>query len=144
MTNVTLEQAKRIIATALEKGHTAELKPLTVAVLDTGGHLVALQREDGSGILRVEIASAKAYGALGLGISSRAIGERNAERLAFLAALGTASDGRLVPVAGGVLIRNGDGAVIGAVGVSGDTSDEDEICALAGIEATGLTTDAGA
>ncbi len=142
MTNVTLEQAMRIIATALEKGRAAELKPLTVAVLDAGGHMVALQREDGSGILRVEIASAKAYGALGLGISSRAIGERNAERLAFLAALGTASGGRLVPVAGGVLIRIGDGAVIGAVGVSGDTSDEDEMCALAGIEAAGLNTDA--
>ena len=138
-TDLPLEAASRIIERALAAGRGAGMAPLTVAVLDAGGHLVALQREDGSGILRVEIATGKAWGALGMGESSRALGERLRERLAFQAALAAASGGRFVAVPGGVLIRDAAGEVIGAVGISGDTSEKDEYCAIEGVRAAGLT-----
>jgi uncharacterized protein GlcG (DUF336 family) len=141
MSQVTLAQANTIITAALTCAREKNFQQLTVVVLDAGGHTVALQREDNSGILRVEIASGKAYGALGMGISSRQVGANNPDRPAFLAAVSAASGGRFVPVAGGVLIRNSDGHVIGAVGVSGDNSDNDEIAAIAGIGAAGLATD---
>jgi glc operon protein GlcG len=112
--------------------------PLTVVVLDGGGHVVSMDREDGSGLLRPAIAVGKAYGALGLGIGSRTVAARNQGRDAFLGALAAASEGRFVPVPGGALILEQGGKSIGAVGVSGDTSDEDEACAVAGIEAAGL------
>jgi glc operon protein GlcG len=136
--NLPLEQARVIIAGALKEGRNQSLAPLTVVVLDAGGHLVAMEREDGSGTLRFEIARGKAYGALGIGLGSRTIGARNQGREAFLAAVAAASDGRCVPVPGGVLVLNTAKHVIGAVGVSGDTSDADEACALAGIQAAGL------
>lgn len=139
MTSITLAQANQIIDAALKKGRAENFQQLTVAVLDPGGHTVALQREDNSGILRVEIATAKAYGALGMGVSTRTIGANNTDRPAFLASVAAASGGKFVPVAGGVLVRNSDGDLIGAVGVSGDNSDNDEIAATAGIEAAGLT-----
>ena len=142
MANVSLDQASTIVDAALAKGRETECGPLTVVVLDAGGHMVAVKREDGSGILRVEVAQGKAYGALGLGISSRAIGARNVDRAPFLAALGAAAGGRMVPVAGGVLLRDASGAVVGAVGVSGDASDKDEVAAIAGVEAAGLVADA--
>jgi len=135
MTSVTLGFADRLIDAALKKGRELKLAPLTVAVLDAGGHLVALKREDHSGIFRVEIASGKAYGALGMGFDSRELGERSQKMPVFFGALAAASGGRMVPVAGGVLIRNADNHVIGAVGISGDTSDNDETCAIAGIAA---------
>jgi len=138
-TPLSLSQATTIIDAALAEGHTQGFMPLTVAVLDTGGHLIALKREDGSGIVRADVAIGKAWGALGLGLSSRAIGANNTDRPAFLNALAAASNGRCVPVAGGVLISDNDGAIIGAVGISGDNSDNDEHCALAGIKAAGLT-----
>lgn len=133
-----LEHARAIIAGALAEGRTRALAPLTVVVLDAGGHLIAMEREDGSGIMRFEVARGKAYGALGLGLGSRVIGARNVGREAFLAALAAASDGRSVPVAGGVLVLDAAGLAIGAVGVSGDTSDADEACSIAGIARAGL------
>lgn len=139
MPAVSLTKANAIIAAALAEGRKRRLKPLTVAVLDPGGHLVALQREDGSGILRVEIATGKAYGALGMGFGSRELAERARTSAPFIAAVVAASGGRMVPAAGGVLIVDRPGGdVQGAVGISGDVSDEDEACALAGIAAAGL------
>lgn len=138
MADISLDAASQIADATLAKGRDAGMMPLTVAVLDSGGHMVAFKREDGSGILRPEIAFGKAWGAIGMGISSRLLRDRLADRPAFIGALSTASGGRLNPVPGGVLVRGDDGAVMGAVGVSGDTSDNDEICAVAGIEAAGL------
>lgn len=139
--SVTLEQANAIVAAALAEGRRLKLMPLSVAVLDAGGHLVAFNREDRSGILRAEVAMGKAWGALGMGISTRLLRDRLADRPSFQAALAVASGGRLIPVPGGVLIRGDDRAAIGAVGISGDTSDKDEACAIAGIKAAGLRPD---
>src|ERR1700751_1037222 len=133
--SVTLAQASTIVDAALKKGRETNCAPLTVAVLDAGGHLVAFKREDKSGILRFDIAYGKAWGALGMGFGSRALFDRAAKNPGFFTALAAASGGRLVPNPGGVLIRNQAGDVIGAVGISGDTSDRDELCAIAGIEA---------
>ena len=147
MTRLTLAQAAAIVDTALATARDMKLAPMTVAVLDPGGHLVALKREDGSGILRVEIATGKAWGALGIGAGSRVLADRVASGpagAAFVGAAAAASGGRLVPVAGGVLIRTEGGEILGAVGVSGDLSDKDEACAVAGIGAAGLTPDTGA
>lgn len=144
MAAVSLEQANTIISVALAEGRARNLKPLTVAVLDPGGHYVALQREDGSGILRVEIATGKAYGALGMGFGSREFVERSQKAPAFIGALTVLSQGRLVPVPGGVLVRDSSGAVAGAVGISGDASEQDEACAVKGIEAAGLSPQIGA
>ena len=141
MNAVTLEQADRIVAAALTAGRENGMMPLTVAVLDTGGHPVALKREDGSGILRPQIACGKAWGAIGMGVSSRLLRDRLSDRPTFIAALTAASDGRFIPVPGGVLIRDDDGRVIGAVGISGDTSDKDEYCAIEGIKAAGMIPD---
>lgn len=137
MTSLTLAQANAIANATLAKGRELGLKPLCVAVLDKGGHLIALQREDGASILRPQIAMAKASGSLGLGVSSRTIGEMAAERPTFIASLASLTDAEIIPAAGGLLIKAGD-AVIGAVGVTGDTSDNDETCAAAGIAAAGL------
>ena len=136
MAALTLDQANRIAAAALTKGRELGLKPLCVAVLDTGGHLVALQREDGASLLRPLIAIGKAAGALGLGVSSRKIAEMAVERPTFIASLASLGGHGLVPAAGGVLAVD-DNGLIGAVGVTGDTSDNDEICALAGLAAAG-------
>ncbi|MYZ49579.1 GlcG/HbpS family heme-binding protein [Propylenella binzhouense] len=143
MAAVTLAQASTIVEAALAKGRAENLMPLTVAVLDPGGHLVALKREDNSGILRVEIATGKAYGALGLGFGSREFADRAVKAPAFVNAVAAASQGRMVPVPGGVLIRGGDGELMGAVGISGDLSEADEMCAVAGIEAAGLAAQTG-
>jgi uncharacterized protein GlcG (DUF336 family) len=137
---LTLKAAVAIVDAALAAGREHSMMPLTVAVLDAGGQLVAFQREDGSGILRPDIAIGKAWGALGMGQSSRTLRDRLADRPNFVTALAAASDGRFVPVPGGVLIRD-SGAVVGAVGISGDTSDKDEYCAVRGIRAAGLTPD---
>ncbi len=144
MSSLTLKQANTIIEVALKKGHEMKLHPLTVAVLDAGGHLTAFQREDRSGIMRYDIAYGKAWGALGMGFGSRHIAERAANMPGFFGALAVVSHGRMVPVAGGVLVLDGAGEIIGAVGISGDTSDNDEACAVAGIEAAGLAAKVGA
>ncbi len=143
-TRLTLDLAQLIAQTGLLKGRELNLAPLTVAVLDAGGHLVSFQREDNSGILRFDIAFGKAWGALGMGFGSRELFERAKSNPAFIGAIAAASGGRVVPVPGGVLIKSHDGAVLGAVGVSGDTSDMDEACILAGIEAAGFIPQTGA
>ncbi len=139
---MTLQTASTVIDAALAAGRAHGFQPLSVAVLDPGGHLVAFKREDRSGILRFDIAFGKAWGALGMGFGSRELFNRTNANPTFMAALTAVSGGRLVPVPSGVLILSG-GDVIGAVGVSGDNSDNDEICAVAGIEAAGLQAKTG-
>ena len=136
--SLPLEQARRMIAGALAEGRKQALQPLTVVVLDAGGHVVAAEREDGSGIVRFEVARGKAGAALGIGIGSGVVGARNQGRDAFLAAVATASGGQAVPVPGGVLVLDEGDEIIGAVGVSGDASPADEEAALAGIRSAGL------
>src|ERR1700754_3449930 len=143
MSSVTLAQASTIIDTALKKGRDKKFQPLSVAVLDAGGHLVAFKREDKSGILRFDIAFGKAWGALGMGFGSRTLAERAANTPQFFTMLAAASGGRMVTNPGGVLIRDAEGDIIGAVGISADTSDKDEACAIAGIESAGLKADPG-
>src|SRR3982075_1044345 len=138
-----LAQGSTIVDVALKKGRETHCAPLTVAVLDAGGHLVAFKREDKSGILRYDIASGKAWGALGMGFGSRELADRAGKNPLFFGVLATVSQGRLVPVPGGVLIKDAEGAVLGAVGISGDTSDKAEVCAVAGIEAAGLEAAVG-
>jgi len=135
--SVTLEEARRIVSVAQAAGAEHRMMPLTVAVLDTGGHLVALERQDGSGIMRVEIAIGKAYAALGMGVPTRLLRDRLADRPHFVSGLAAAADGRFIAVPGGVLIRQ-QGRLIGAVGISGDTSDKDEFCAITAIQAADL------
>ncbi len=139
---ITLDTAAAIVDAALAAGRSEGLMPLSVAVLDAGGQLVAFKREDGSGILRFDIAFGKAWGALGMGFGSRELANRASANPMFMAALSAASGGRLIPVPGGVLVLS-RGAVIGAVGISGDLSDKDEACALAGIAAVGLQAQTG-
>ena len=139
---MSLSLASSIVDAALARGRLASFMPLSVAVLDAGGHLVAFKREDRSGILRFDIAFGKAWGALGMGFGSRELFNRTNANPTFMAALTAVSGGRLVPVPSGVLILD-QGEVIGAVGVSGDNSDNDEICALAGVEAAGLQAKTG-
>jgi uncharacterized protein GlcG (DUF336 family) len=138
MNRISLDQANRIIQGAFTKGSTLKLKPLSVAVLDPGGHLIAFQRQDNASTLRFGIASGKAAGALAIGVSSRKLAEMAAERPGFVGSLGAIALQGLIPAAGGVIAVDGAGQIIGAVGVTGDTSDNDELCALAGIEAAGL------
>jgi uncharacterized protein GlcG (DUF336 family) len=146
MAGITLGQAMTIVDAALRRGREMGCAPLAVAVLDDGGHLKAFAREDGAGIVRPQIAMGKAWGAIGMGMGSRAFARRVAEQpqqRAFFSALNAMSGGRVVPAAGGVLIKDGQGVVVGAVGISGDVSDKDEACALAGIAAAELTGDTG-
>jgi uncharacterized protein GlcG (DUF336 family) len=143
MADLTLEIARKILDVALAKGVEKKLKPLVVAVLDARGCIKALAAQDGTSLLRSEIAHGKAYGALAMGMGSRALFQRAQEQAYFVSAVNTLAQGALVPVPGGVLIQDGSGALLGAVGVSGDTSDNDEICAVAGIEAAGLKANAG-
>lgn len=137
MTRLTLDEANRIASAALAKGQELALKPLCVAILDAGGCLIALQRQDQSSSLRPQLAIGKASGALDLGMSSRKIADMASERPTFVASLGGIARQGLIPAAGGVIITRG-GEVVGAVGITGDTSDNDEVCALAGIAAVGL------
>ena len=134
---VTLGQASALVDAALARGAELGLAPLTVAVLDPGGHLVVLKRQDGSGILRAEIAMAKAGGVLGMGLPARELAGRAQRAPQFFAALTVLSGGRMMPVPGGVPLT-ADGQVVGAAGISGDTSDNDEACAVHGAHAAGL------
>ena len=142
MTEITLEQANKIIEAALKEGQQRKLAPLTVIVLDAGGHIKALSRADGASFMRPQIALAKAWGAIGAGVSSRKLGEMGEKRPMFMNALINISDQRLLPVPGGVLVRNNN-KIIGSVGITGDLSDEDEHCAVVGIQAAGLDADTG-
>jgi uncharacterized protein GlcG (DUF336 family) len=138
MARLTLDLAVHVIDDTLARGAELGCAPLTVVVLDGGGHDIALKRQDGSGILRVDIARGKAWAALGMGFSSRELSDRAQKAPAFFGALAAVSQGRLVPAAGGVLIYDEARNLIGAVGVSGDTSDRDEDCAIRGVTGAGL------
>ncbi|MBB5984214.1 GlcG/HbpS family heme-binding protein [Sphingobium lignivorans] len=138
MSQITLEQANAIIAGAFAKGREAGFKPLSVAVVDAGGHLISFQRGDGASFARAQIATGKAAGALSLGVSSRKVGDMAVERPWFIGAFASSAPHPVIPAAGGVIVVDGSGAFIGAVGVTGETSDNDEIAALAGIAAAGL------
>lgn len=136
--NVDLATARTLIEAAEAEGAALGLKPLTIVVLDAGGHVVAAIRQDRSAIRRFEIAHGKAHGALALGIGTRALMARAETQAYFIAAVGAAVGGAFIPVPGGVLLQDASGDVIGAVGVSGDTSDNDEAVAVAGARAAGL------
>ncbi|MGI9483906.1 MAG: GlcG/HbpS family heme-binding protein [Hyphomicrobiales bacterium] len=140
--SLSLSKANKIIRVAMKKAEELGLKPMTVVVLDAGGHMKAMQRSDGSSILRPQIAHGKAYGALAMGVGSATLEKMFIDRPHFGSGLNAISDG-VVPVAGGVLARNKRGEIVGAVGVTGDTSDNDETCAVAGIEVAALVADAG-
>ena len=142
MSRISLQQASTIIEAAIGRGSDLGLKPLSVSVLDAGGHMIAFQRQDGASSLRERIASGKAAGALALGVSSRKIGEMAADRPSFVASLGAMATHGIIPAAGGVIVVDAEGLPIGAVGITGDSSDNDEACALAGIAAAGLAAQA--
>ncbi len=137
--SVSLRKARTIIRKTLEKGREMDLKPLSVVVLDDGGHVIAFEREDGAAPGRFAIAHGKAYGSVMLGMAGTAQMQRAEAQAYFMAAVNGLYDGQVVPVPGGVLLRDRKGAVIGAVGVTGDTSDNDVVAAMAGIDAAGLT-----
>jgi uncharacterized protein GlcG (DUF336 family) len=142
MAELTLDVARKILDAALAKGVEKKLKPLVVTVLDARGCTKITAAQDGTSLMRSEIAHGKAYGALAMGVGSRALFQRSQEQPSFISAMNGLAQGALVPVPGGVLIQ--DGAVLlGAVGISGDTSDNDEACAIAGIEAAGLKANPG-
>jgi uncharacterized protein GlcG (DUF336 family) len=143
MSGLSLKAASLIVEAALERGRALGLAPLTVVVLDAGGHLKAAKREDGSSLLRPEIAMGKAWGVLGMGFGGRELARRAARAPQFFTALTELAGGRMVAVAGGVLIRGEAGEIVGAVGISGDVSEKDEECALHGIAAAGLIADTG-
>lgn len=138
-----LAAARLLIDTALTKGRELKLKPLAVAVLDARGCMIAFAAEAGTSLLREQIARGKASGALAMGLGSRALFKRAQEQPFFIDAVNGLAKGELIPVPGGVLIRDAAGMLLGAVGISGDTSDNDEICALAGISAAGLVAETG-
>jgi uncharacterized protein GlcG (DUF336 family) len=143
MPALSLDQARQIMQASLAEGRRLGLKPLTVAVIDAGGHLTALERQDGSSPMRAELAMGKARGAVALGLGSRALFERAKREPFFIQSVNALAGGFLVPVPGGVLMRDETGAVVGGVGITGDISDNDEACAVAGIRAVGLQADTG-
>ncbi|MEL6337298.1 MAG: heme-binding protein [Pseudomonadota bacterium] len=144
MTALTLDTARQIIAGTLAEGHKMGLKPLSVVVLDAGGNIKAFEREDGASNLRFNMAYAKAYGCIGVGLGGRALMARAETQAYFVNSLTQAFGGNVLPVPGGILIRDGDGgAIIGALGITGDTSDNDEAAGLAALAALGLTGDGG-
>ncbi len=143
MTSFPIDKANQIIAGAFARAAALGLKPLGVSVLDAGGHLVAFQRQDGASFLRPQMSSGKAYAALAVGMGGRRVEAIARERPHLTTGVSDLSGGKILPVVGGVLIRDAAGTVIGAVGISGDTSDNDETAAIAGIETAGLTADAG-
>jgi uncharacterized protein GlcG (DUF336 family) len=143
MSALTLEQAAKIVDEALRNARGMACRPMVVGVLDSGGHLKAYKREDEAGLLVSDIAVAKAWTAVGLGRSTRTVAEQFGSNAPLVAATAAISQGRFMPIPGGVVIRDGAGASMGAVGVSGDSADNDEACAVAGIEAAGLSADAG-
>ena len=143
MTDITLAQADAIADRTLQKGREMKFHPLTVAILDAGGNLKVLKRSDGASLLRPDIAIGKAWAVLGMGFGGRELARRAEKMPAFFIAMNAMSGGRMVPLPGGALIRDESGEIIGSIGVTGDTSDNDEICLIAGIEAQGLTVDTG-
>ena len=140
MTTFTLDQANRIISAALAASREAGYKPMGIAVLDDAGHLKAFAREDGASMFRFEVAQAKAWGAVGMGASSRVLGQRAKDNPNFFVSLAATANGRFLPQTGAVLIKNAEGQVLGAVGASGGTGDEDEAICMAGVAAAGLVS----
>jgi uncharacterized protein GlcG (DUF336 family) len=140
MASLTLEQAQRIIAGALARSREQGFKPMGIAVVDESGNLKSFVREDGASMFRFEIAQAKAWGAVGMGVSSRVLGQRAQDNPNFFVSLAATSQGRFLPQTGAVLIRDGAGSLLGAVGASGGTGDEDELICVAGVEAAGLVS----
>lgn len=143
MPEISLRRARTIIKAALAKGRAADMKPLAVVVLDAGGWLKAFEREDGASNYRFDVARGKAHGAVGMGLGSRALFNRAETQSYFLTAVNGLDNTSLIPVPGGVLIKDKKGTILGAVGISGDNSDNDELAAIAGIEAAGLLADPG-
>lgn len=143
MTDLKLVEAKIIIASAFEKAADLGLKPLSVAVLGANGAIKALECQDGTSLMRPKIAHGKAFGAISMGMGSRSLFERAETQPFFISAMNALADGALVPVPGGVLIRSQEGELLGAVGITGDNSDNDEACAIAGIEAAGFVANPG-
>ncbi|MBL1419579.1 MAG: heme-binding protein [Alphaproteobacteria bacterium] len=139
MKRISLEAANTIIAAAFKKGAELGLNPLSIAVLDAGGNPIAFQRQDGASNSRFQIASGKAAGALALGVSSRTIEKMSIDRPHFIGAFVSQTPFGLIPAAGGLIAKDADGNIVGAVGVTGDSSDNDELCTVAGIEAANLT-----
>jgi uncharacterized protein GlcG (DUF336 family) len=138
MNGITLTQANRIIEAALSTARAKQYRPMAVVVLDESGNVRALQREDGASMFRVDIATGKAWASVGMGASSRTLGERAKDNPNFYVALAATAGGQFLPQAGAVLIKNADGQVLGAAGASGGSGDEDELICTAGIEAAGL------
>lgn len=138
MNSLNLDSSMTIIQAAFDKSRELNTAPLTVAILDQGGRLISLQRQDGASMMRPDIAIGKAWGAVAMGKSSRLLADDAQQRPAFVSALNTLANGNLIPVAGGVLIHDAGDEVIGAVGISGDTSDIDELCAIHGVQTAGL------
>lgn len=138
MTTLSLQLANQIIAAALLQSDKSGYRPMGVVVLDDAGHVKASQRQDGASMFRLDVATGKAWAAVGMGVSSRILGQRAKDNPNFFVTLGTTAQGKFLPQTGAVLIKNVDGAVIGAVGASGGTGDEDEAICIAGIEAAGL------
>jgi uncharacterized protein GlcG (DUF336 family) len=143
MTRLTLAVADRMVDAALSEGARLGLQPLCVAVLDGGGHLLALKRDERASLLRPQIASGKASSVLGMGFGGRELARRAERMPAFFGALSDLAGGNMLPVPGGVLIRAASGDILGAIGISGDTSDNDELCALAAVAGAGLVGDGG-
>jgi len=140
---LTLDEADQIATQAILAGRKHEFQAIAVAVLDVRGCLKVFKADEGTSLLRGEIAIAKAAGALGLGVGGRNLAKRAEQSPTFFQSLNAVSYGRMVPVRGSVLIRKKTGELVGAIGISGDTAENDEVCAIAGIEATGLVADAG-
>lgn len=143
MPQLDLATANRIIEAALGKAAEAGMKPVAVAVLGPEGHVISLQRQDGASMFRNEIATGKAWGAVAMGESSRSLGRKARDNPSFVQGLTVTSGGRILTSPGGVLIRGPQGAILGAVGISGDSGPNDEVLGIHGIEAVGLVADAG-
>ena len=141
--SITQRKARTIIKAALAKGREAEMKPLAVTIIDAGGHLKAFEREDGASNWRFKVSHGKASVAVGMGLGSRAIFNRAEQQPYFINAVATLEGTSVIPVPGGVLVKDKKGVILGAVGISGDTSDNDEIAAIAGVEAAGFAADPG-
>ena len=144
MPTLTLAQANQIVAKALEKARAMKIKPVTVVVLDEAGHLKAMQREDGASMFRLDVARGKAWGAVAMGASSRALAKRAKENPNFFVTLAATAQGKFLPQTGAVLIKDAKGEILGAAGGSGGTGEEDEACCAYGIEQAGLKADASA
>ena len=144
MAKLTLKQANTIIEQAIAKAHEMKIKPLTVVVLDDSGNIVAVQRDDNASMFRFDVALGKAWGAVAMGCSSRALGKRAKDNPNFFLTLAATAKGKFLPQTGAVVIKNAQGEILGAAGASGGTGDEDEACCAYGVEKAGLTADASA